>query len=79
MKVCRAGARRETRDAKKGSPCSGKNESSVAMQDLMEALVDGLREVGDHRRVDNRPGAFMAVSVKCIGRCRMGDLFSVAH
>ena len=46
---------------------------------VLKTLVDGLNKVGDHRKVDNTGGAFMPVSVECVGWCELGDLFSVTH
>lgn len=46
---------------------------------VLKTLVEGLRDVEGHRKVDNCGGAFMPVSVEFIGKCRLGDLFSVAH
>jgi len=45
---------------------------------VMDQLTHGLR-LGDHTKIDNTGGTFMAVSVENIGRTDQGALFSVAH
>jgi len=45
----------------------------------MDSLTNGLAESGDHRKIDNKPGTFMAVHVERIGKCNLGPMFSVAH
>ena len=52
------------------------NEQAEA---IFRKLTEGLVKVGDHRKVDNAPGSFMAVSVEIIGRSGLGPLISVAH
>ena len=52
------------------------NDKSEA---IFRKLTEGLVKVGDHRKIDNAPGAFMAVSVEIIGRSGLGPLVSVAH
>ena len=46
---------------------------------IFRKLTEGLAKVGDHRKIDNAPGSFMAVSVEIIGRSGLGPLVSVAH
>ena len=46
---------------------------------IFRKLTDGLRKVGDHRKVDNANGTFMAVCVEIIGRSGLGPLVSIAH
>ncbi len=49
---------------------------SKAAQAVLEILTDGLGGPNDiHRRYDNAPGAFMAVTVERVG----ANLYSVAH
>lgn len=48
-------------------------------ESVLSVLVEGLCKVGDHKKVDNAAGAFMAVSVEWIDTCDMGPLFSVSH
>jgi hypothetical protein len=45
---------------------------------VLDQLTAGLEEYG-HRRLDNSPGAFMAVVVEMVDRCSLGPVFSVAH
>jgi len=54
---------------------------SKQAQKTLEKLAEGLVRVGDHRRVDNYSGAFMAVSVEVIDADRYGGnlKISVAH
>ncbi|MBI1347132.1 hypothetical protein GC163_12680 [bacterium] len=45
-------------------------------------LLDGLHEVGDHKKIDNTEGAFMAVHVEIIAQAptvRGGFIVSIAH
>ena len=46
---------------------------------IFRKLTEGLAKVGDHRKIDNAPGSFMAVSIEIIGRSGLGPLISVAH
>jgi hypothetical protein len=48
-------------------------------ENVLKTLVSGLNDVGDHKKVDQSGGAFMAVCVEFVGKCKLGDLFSVAH
>ena len=48
-------------------------------EQVLRSLVAGLRHGDDYRKVDNCGGAFMPVTVEFIGKCLLGDLFSVAH
>ena len=52
------------------------NEKAEA---IFRKLTEGLVKVGDHRKIDNAPGSFMAVSIEIIGRSGLGPLMSVAH
>ena len=48
-------------------------------QAIFDKLIDGLKNPGDSRKIDNSNGAFMAVHVECIDR-RLGQpVFSIAH
>ena len=51
---------------------------SKAAKKVMDKLVEGLKEPGDHKEVDNSDG-FMSVHVEHIGTCNLGEMFSVAH
>ena len=46
---------------------------------IFHRLTEGMVELGDHRKVDNANGTFMAVCVEIIGRSGLGPLVSVAH
>jgi len=46
---------------------------------VLDKLTQDLNEPGDHREIDNAPGAFMSVHVEHIGSCSLGPMFSVAH
>ena len=46
---------------------------------IFRKLTEGLVKVGDHRKINNAPGSFMAVSIEIIGRSGLGPLVSVAH
>lgn len=52
---------------------------SKAARKTFERLTDGLAEPGDHRKIDNTNGAFMAVCVDVIDRTPLGPVVSVAH
>jgi hypothetical protein len=45
---------------------------------IFAALTKGLR-AGDARKIDNAPGAFMAVSIDHLGRSPSGSLYAIAH
>jgi hypothetical protein len=46
---------------------------------IFHKLTEGMAEVGNHRKIDNAKGSFMAVCVEIIGRSTLGPLVSVAH
>lgn len=46
---------------------------------VMDALTEGINNIGDHKKIDNSEGAFMAVVIECIGGCNFGLLYSIAH
>jgi hypothetical protein len=53
--------------------------ASKSAAKVLNALVGGLTESGQSRKVDNTNGAFMAVHVECVSRTEHGLVFSVAH
>jgi hypothetical protein len=57
----------------------GLRATNRAARSVLEKLVEGLVDVGAHRRLDNAEGAFMAVSVERIDETPHGPVFSVAH
>jgi hypothetical protein len=52
------------------------NEEAKAVMDI---LTTRLNKVGDHKKIDKAPEAFMPVHVELIGTIGKGHLFSVAH
>ena len=51
-----------------------------ASKRVLDKLTEGLSRVGDHAKIDNAAGVFMAVSVEIVDRTPDGYLFvSVAH
>ena len=46
---------------------------------VMDVLTEGIDHIGDHKKIDNSEGTFMAVVIECIGRCNYGLLYSIAH
>ena len=44
-----------------------------------EKLTAGLTKVGDHRKIDNAPGAFMALCIEVIEDMPAGKVVSLAH
>ena len=50
-----------------------------AARKVMEQLTEGLGSENSHRKLDNAPGAFMAVVVEFVGDTRLGPTYSVAH
>jgi len=50
-----------------------------ASRKIMDILTSGLGKVGDHKKIDNTPGAFMPVHVELIGTMGEGHLYSIAH
>src|SRR4051794_39035245 len=47
---------------------------------ILDKLTDGLTKVGDHAKIDNAPGAYMAACIEIIDRTHQGWLIvSVAH
>lgn len=45
---------------------------------IMQEILSGISNVGDHKKLNNNP-SFMPLCVECIGTCREGKLFSLAH
>jgi len=45
---------------------------------VMDTLTEGL-SVSDHKKIDNAEDVFMALHVECIGECKLGHIFSLAH
>jgi hypothetical protein len=45
----------------------------------LDTLTAGLDNAGDHKKIDNTDGVFMAVVVEHIGTDENGPMFSVAH
>ena len=48
---------------------------SKSASKTLDAILTGLYQPGDARKIDNANGSFMAVNAECIGDCR----FSVSH
>ncbi len=46
---------------------------------IFHKLTEGMVELGDHRKIDNTNGSFMAVCVEIIAKTALGPLVSVAH
>jgi len=47
---------------------------------ILDTLCEGIEGPGDHKKVDNSEGTFMAVHVECIGQTDADNLMiSVAH
>lgn len=52
---------------------------SKRAQKTFEKLIAGLEKSGDHRKIDNTNGAFMAVHVDRLAVTPFGPCFSVEH
>ena len=46
---------------------------------IFNKLTEGLTKVGDHKKIDNANGSFMAVCVEIIDETKAGKIVSVAH
>lgn len=46
---------------------------------IFRKLTDGLTKLGDHRKIDNSAGAFMAVCVEIVDETTAGQIVSIAH
>jgi hypothetical protein len=58
----------------------GGNSIMKAINQQAKKVMDTLTGcINDHKIVDNAKGAFMAVHVEWVGRCNLGQIFSVAH
>ena len=55
------------------------NSVNSKAREILDTLTEGLEKVGDHRKIDNAKGSYMAVHIECIGRVGEGRLYSVAH
>ena len=46
----------------------------------MDVLIEGLdNDTNDHKKIDNTKGIFMPVHVEYVGKCDMGQVFSITH
>lgn len=57
----------------------GLHPVSKSARKVLELLVDGLDEPGASKKIDNAPGAFMAICVERIEETSHGLVYSVAH
>jgi hypothetical protein len=46
---------------------------------VMDKLTEGMDTIGDHRKIDNTKGAFMAVHVEFLDNCNLGQIYSISH
>jgi hypothetical protein len=57
---------------------------SLATTRIMEKICSGLTKVGDHKKLDNKPGSFLPLHVEVIGKVKAGStddavIISMAH
>ncbi len=46
---------------------------------IFNLIVEGLKEPGDHKKIDNSKGTFMALSVEVVDQWPEGSIISLAH
>ena len=46
---------------------------------IFNRIVTGLVGLGDHKKIDNAPGAFMALCVEVVDEWKEGNIISLAH
>ena len=47
---------------------------------VMNYLIKGVvMEADDSKKIDNTKGVFMVVHIECVGKCNLGEIYSVAH
>ena len=46
---------------------------------VMDVLTQSIDKIGDHKKIDNAKGAFMAVHVEHVNTCNLGQIFSITH
>lgn len=46
---------------------------------VMDTLTGYMEGTDGHRKLDNAKGAFMPVHVEHVNKCRLGQIFSIAH
>ena len=46
---------------------------------VMDALTANWDSVGNGRKIDNTNGTFMPVHIERLNKCKLGQIFSVAH
>ena len=47
---------------------------------VMDLLIKGVDiDANDSKKIDNTKGAFMTVHIECVGKCNLGEIYSVAH
>ena len=53
------------------------NKQAKKVMDLLIKDVD--IDADDSKKIDNTKGAFMTVHIECVGKCNLGEIYSVAH
>jgi len=46
---------------------------------VMDVLTEGIDNIGNHKKINNSKGAFMAVSVEYVYNCNLGQIYSISH
>ena len=47
---------------------------------VMDHLIEGVDiDADDSKKIDNTKGVFMVVHIECVGKCNLGQIYSVAH
>ncbi len=55
------------------------NKLNQRASKIFEKLTNGLTKVGDNKKIDNAPGAFMALCIEVIEDTPAGKIVSLAH
>jgi hypothetical protein len=46
---------------------------------IFRQIIEGLAKLGDHRKLDNAPGSYLALSVEIVGTTPQGSIVALAH
>lgn len=52
---------------------------SKTAKKVMDTLTRDVKGAKRHKKIDNTEGTFMPVHIEQVGRCDLGQIFSVAH
>ena len=52
---------------------------NIRAKKVMDKLTENIDGANDHKVIDNAKGTFMPVHVEYVGKCDLGEVFSLTH